>query len=60
MTRGRGFEYMTRVLAAADQLVGQGVRRHEPIARAALIEHVAADFEHLATRRGRDPNGAAQ
>jgi glycosyltransferase involved in cell wall biosynthesis len=42
MTRGRGFEYMTRVLAAADQLVGQGVRRHEPIARPALIEHVAA------------------
>jgi hypothetical protein len=108
MTRGRGFEYMTRVLAAADQLVGQGVRRHEPIARAALIEHVAAarvmlyrgheegfaeqalrllrddalwsamhanalrlqhgrswddvaaDFEHLATRRGRDPDGMAQ
>jgi hypothetical protein len=80
MTRGRGFEYMTRVLAAADQLVGQGVRRHEPIARPALIEHVAAahamlsrgheeetfcdevatDFEHLATRRGHDPEGAAQ
>jgi glycosyltransferase involved in cell wall biosynthesis len=41
MTRGRGFEHMTRVLAAADQLAGQGVRRHEPIARDALMERVA-------------------